>query len=453
MALSNSFFQSKFDAGIEKKDGQYKLTFQRVKIPLRDVEELGALESIEDGIGRKIDATEDEIIVTATESHELKPFEDLNKETLTEKLIFASNLIHFFANRQPSRDIPSCFPENIYFTPGFQPVFLHYGIKDSLPPTDYSAEEAMQQVKATIAFLFDPSNTFDTYLKFDFDSKAVRFVKNLFRCEDFQSLKRLVEKERIKEIAAERLSVRLPKRKNLAKNGIMIGSIVLLIPLIILTIYAFIIQMPRENLFQQSHEFFLESQYSNVVTSLNSVSYNSMPKVVQYELAVSYVKNEALTAAQQSNILNNVTLQSNLLYYQYWIQTGRGDTSGALNTARSLNDRMLIAYALLKEKAAVQANLSISGQTKQTRLQSIDSELKQYSDLMKSSSSSPVNSTTNTGSNSGTSGSSVTNADVTGNGSSQGISTGSSTGSSSGPSGSSQSQKKSGASSGSSGGK
>jgi type VII secretion protein EssB len=382
MALSNSFFQSKFEADAEFRDGQYTLTFQRAKIPLRHADELGALQSIHDGISRTVETTEDEIVIRSGDLSGLRNFSELSSEVMTEKLIFANNLIHFFATRSRSRLIPVCFPENIFFTSGFQPVLLHYGVKDSLPPISYEDEDALQQVKAVLAVLFDPSNSFDTYATFDFAVKTNRLVKDLLRCTSFHSLASLVEKERKKEIATEKQSVRLPKKQYRARNGVMIGSIAVLIPLIILTIYAFIIQMPRENLFQQSHELFLENQYSDVATTLNSVAYGKMPKVVRYELAVSYVKNEALTEAQRTNILKDLTLQSNALDYQYWIQVGRGAASGALDTARSLNDGTLIAYALIKEKAAVQQNLSMNGKQKQERLQSIDSELKKYSDQL-----------------------------------------------------------------------
>ncbi|MCO7127674.1 type VII secretion protein EssB [Sporolactobacillus shoreicorticis] len=379
MARSNSFFQSKFEADTEFRDGQYILTFQRAKIPLRHGDELGVLQSIHDGISRTVETTEDEIVIRSGDLSGLRNFSELSSEVMAEKLIFASNLIHFFETRRPSRLIPVCFPENLFFTSGFQPAMLHYGVKDSLPPISYEDGDALQQVKAVLAVLFDPSNSFDTYVKFDFAVKTNRLVKDLFRCTDFHSLSTLMEKERKKEIATEKQSVRLPKNQNRVRNGIMFGSIVVLIPLIILTIYAFIIQMPRENLFQQSHEFFLENQYSDVATTLSSVAYGKMPKVVCYELAVSYVKNEALTDEQRTNILKDLTLQSNALDYQYWIQIGRGQASGALDTARSLNDGTLIAYALIKEKAAIQQDLSMNGKQKQERLQSIDSELKKYS--------------------------------------------------------------------------
>lgn len=378
MALSNSFFQSKFEAEAEVQDGQYTLTFQRAKIPMRHVDELGVLQSIHDGINRTVESTEDEIVIHSADVPGLRRFTELTSETITEKLIFASNLIRFFEHYQPARLIPVCFPENLFFTTGFQPVFLHYGVKDSLPPLSYEEEAALQQVKAVIATLFDASNSFDTYVKFDFAAKSTRFVKDLFRCSSFHSLAALVEKERKKEIVTEKQSIRLPKKRNRTRNGMLIGSLAVLIPLLILTVYAFVIQLPRENLFQQSHEFFLENQYSDVATTLNSVAYSKMPKVVRYELAVSYVKNENLTDEQHNNILNDLTLQSNALYYQYWIQVGRGEAAGALNTARSLNDRTLIAYALVKEQRAIQDDLSMNGQQKQQRLQSIDSELKKY---------------------------------------------------------------------------
>ncbi|RYL87260.1 type VII secretion protein EssB [Sporolactobacillus sp. THM19-2] len=390
MPQEESFFQSKYEAQAEFKEGKYVLTFQRVKIPLRQADELGALGSIDDGVERKIETNEDEIVIIAGPEKTLRPFSDLKQETATERLIFASNLIRFFACYRNQRVIPSCFPENIFFTPGFEPVFLHYGIKDSLPPVSYQEEESLRQVKAVVALLFDPVHPFDTYLKFDFAAKTTRFVKDILRCTTFQSMSGLVEKERRKEIGEEKRSIRLPKKRNRVKNGVLTGTVVLLIPLIILTVYAFIIQMPRQDLFEQSHEHYLQDQYSDVVTVLDPVDEDQMPKVVRYELAVSYVKNEALTESQQNTILNDLTLQSNPLYYRYWIQTGRGETSDALNTARSLNDRMLIAYGLLKEKAALQDNLSMNGKQKQERLQSIDSELKKYNEILGSGESSPA---------------------------------------------------------------
>ncbi|MCL1631245.1 type VII secretion protein EssB [Sporolactobacillus sp. CPB3-1] len=380
MTLANSFFQSKFDAAAETKDGQYILTFQRAKLPMRHEEELGVLQSIDDEMTRTIKTTEDEIVICSESRSALKPFAELQSEVLTEKLIFASNLIRYFERYEPSRLIPVCFPENLFFTSGFQPVFLHYGVKDSLPPLSFEREDVLQQVKAVLAVLLDPSNSFDTYIKFDFAAKTNRFVKDLLHCSSFESLAALVEKERRKEIISEKQSIRVPKTRHRLRSGLLIGSVALLIPLLVLTIYAFVIQLPREDLFQQSHEFFLENQYSDVVSSLNAVDYDKMPKVVRYELAVSYVKNEPLTDEQQQTILNDLTLQSNAHYYQYWIQVGRGDATGALNTARALNDRSLIAYALIKEKSAIQDDLSMNGKQKQERLQSIDAELKKYSD-------------------------------------------------------------------------
>lgn len=397
MTLSNSFFQSGLDAEAEHKDGRYRLTFQRVKIPLRHVEELGVLQSIGDGVTRKVETTEDEVVITAAGNPKLRSFSELKTEMSIERLIFASNLIDFFENGERSLIIPICFPENLFFSCGFQPVFLHYGVRDSLPPVEFDEEKALQHLKAVIALLFDPSHSFDTYVKFDFATKSTRFVKDLFRCKTFHALAVLVENERKKELMVEKQSARIPRKRNSIKNGFLIGSIAVLIPLMILTIYAFAIQLPRENLFQQSHEFFLENRYSDVATVLNPVAYNNMPKVVRYELAVSYVKNESLTDTQHNNILNDLTLQSNALYYQYWVQVGRGDAGGALNTAKSLNDRMLTAYALIKEKLAVQNNMSMNGSAKAQQLQTINSELSQYQDITQAqnSSSGSGSSTTN----------------------------------------------------------
>ncbi|MFT8318599.1 MAG: type VII secretion protein EssB [Sporolactobacillus sp.] len=414
MALTQSFFQTAFDAEVEESDGQYLLTFQRVKIPLRADAELGALSSMADGMTRTIQTTEDEVTIQIEPAPDLKPFEDLKAETEIEKLIFASNLVHFFEHYPQSRLVPVCFPENLFVSPGFAPVFLHYGVKGSLPPLESAEGEALKHVKAVIASLLDPSETFDTYAKFDFVAKTTSFIKKIFNCKDFQTLARLIAKRRQNEVTAEKQSIRVPRKKNFIRKVLFICSLVLLAPLIAVTIYAYVIQLPREDLFENAHENFLGNQYSNVVTTLSPISFNRMPRVVQYELAVSFVENQNLNETQKTNILKDVTLQSNPLYYQYWIQTGRGDAAGALNTARSLNDRMLIAYALLNEQSAIQNNLKMNGAQKQARLQRIDGQLKQYRDLLKQQKTAPASGTNgeSTTTDTGTSGQSVESSDA-----------------------------------------
>ncbi|WKB36155.1 type VII secretion protein EssB/YukC [Terrilactibacillus sp. S3-3] len=108
---------------MKQEDRRHTLVFQRAKIPLRHVEELGVLQSINDGISRQVETTEDEIIITAQADPELQPFFKLNNEPYIEKLIFAGNLVHFFETDTYSRIIPICFPENLYFSAGLEPVF------------------------------------------------------------------------------------------------------------------------------------------------------------------------------------------------------------------------------------------------------------------------------------------------------------------------------------------
>ncbi|WKB37209.1 type VII secretion protein EssB/YukC [Terrilactibacillus sp. S3-3] len=200
--------------------------------------------------------------------------------------------------------------------------------------------------------------------------------------------------EKAKEIAEEKQSVRVSKKKNLVKNGLLVASVAVIIPLIFLTVFAYVIKLPRENVFQTSHELFLENQYSDVATALKPVAINDMPKVVRYELAYSYVKNESLTDGERSNALKRLTLQSNPLYFKYWIQNGRGDESGALDTARSLNDLDLdlTIFALIKEKQAVIENLSMDGKEKEKKLQDIESVLSQYESKLKKNQAAGTNS-------------------------------------------------------------
>ena len=70
-----------------------------------------------------------------------------------------------------------------------------------------------------------------------------------------------------------------------------------------------------------------------------------MPNTQKYELAYSYIQGLEFSDDQRKVILNNVTLKSDDLYLNYWIQVGRNDFEDALDTAKRINDSDLIIYA------------------------------------------------------------------------------------------------------------
>ena len=132
----------------------------------------------------------------------------------------------------------------------------------------------------------------------------------------------------------------------------------------------------------ESNRYFLEEEYSSVVDTLSKYNHDKMPKVVQYELATSYVVNESLTEEQRQNIQNTITLQSDRKYLLYWIDIGRGNYQDAIDHARLLEDRDLIVYGLLKLREDVKADQALSGAEREEELNKIEQEIDEYENEM-----------------------------------------------------------------------
>lgn len=103
-----------------------------------------------------------------------------------------------------------------------------------------------------------------------------------------------------------------------------------------------------------------------------------MPRVVQYQLAQSYVANEDLNMDQTANVQNTLTLQAEELYFQYWIAIGRGEHEEANEIARQLQDGELEMYANLKWRDAIRQDLSLSGDEREELLNDIQADIDRY---------------------------------------------------------------------------
>src|SRR5699024_10290165 len=123
---------------------------------------------------------------------------------------------------------------------------------------------------------------------------------------------------------------------------------------------------------------FYQEEYSSVIDTLHKSNHEKMPRIVQYELASSYIVNESLTEEQRKNIQGNITLQSDKRYFLYWIDIGRGNYQEAIDTARVLEDRDLIVFSLLKQREYVKTDPSLSGKEREDELKQIQQEIDEY---------------------------------------------------------------------------
>lgn len=74
----------------------------------------------------------------------------------------------------------------------------------------------------------------------------------------------------------------------------LLGTMIILVPLMFFTIYTLFFSQPRQDAYVESGESFLKQKYSEVIDRLENYDPKNMPYVVQYELAKSYVTYEPL---------------------------------------------------------------------------------------------------------------------------------------------------------------
>ncbi len=68
---------------------------------------------------------------------------------------------------------------------------------------------------------------------------------------------------------------------------------------------------PKQEAFINSQEHFLKNQYSDVITSLSDYKVEDMPKVVQYELARSYIIIDNGLMDDQREVILNIDYLTN----------------------------------------------------------------------------------------------------------------------------------------------
>lgn len=123
---------------------------------------------------------------------------------------------------------------------------------------------------------------------------------------------------------------------------------------------------------------FIKVDYSAVISELKNVDVDDLPYTQKYELAYSYIKSLDFSEDKEKVIMNNVTLKTEELYLEYWIEIGRGNADDALDIAKRLDDSDLILYAIAQEMENVRNDDSLSGSDRESQLDDLQSEYDKY---------------------------------------------------------------------------
>ncbi|MCM3093767.1 MULTISPECIES: type VII secretion protein EssB [unclassified Cytobacillus] len=375
---SQTYLEEQLEAVVETDHQSLTILFQREKIKADAAEELELLQAMESAIKRDIHLTEDELRLVLQIPSNYLTFSKLKKKDLRSRWIFSSQLLKLVKSHPYSRLHPVVCPENIVADESLSPHLLHYGVSESLPPYETNQEKLWMELKATIAAAVDGNRSFRDYLSLYETIELSPAARDVIKAKDESELSEVIRTNIEMLEKKDKEYVKVPQKKWKATRFSAWGLLIALLPFLAFSLYSLIFTQPKQAAFINSQEHFLKSQYSEVVSELSNYDIDQMPRVVQYELAQSYIINEALTEDQKENVQNTITLQTDPLYYHYWIHIGRGDAKEALDISRDLEDRDLILFALLKYREVVKADDKLESEEKQQKIDEIQAEIDEY---------------------------------------------------------------------------
>ncbi|MCK1994971.1 type VII secretion protein EssB [Peribacillus muralis] len=376
--MKSTYLERKIAAHMVKDDSGYIFVFQRANLSMQDPLELQLIHEADPVLKKHIEVTEDEVQIRVNSPASFFDFSSAREKNVLVRWLTSYQVVKKVRYHQLTRLMLAVCPENIVFDSSLSPHFLHYGVRDSLPPYEQNQDVLFQETKATISALVDGQQSFEEYLHYHQTLKLSNEVQSIWAAGTWDELSAVIQTRIDALEKEEKAFVHIPEKKWKTARYSLVGMVIALVPLLFFTIYTLFFSQPRHAAYVESGESFLKQNYSEVIDRLENYNPKKMPYVVQYELAKSYVTYEPLEGAGRKNVENAITLQTDSQYLLYWIYIGRGENEDAIDLARIMEDRELIMYGLINQKEQIKLDDKLSGEEKETQLKEVDTELSQY---------------------------------------------------------------------------
>ncbi|MFD0051708.1 type VII secretion protein EssB [Actinomycetes bacterium NPDC127524] len=375
--VKSSYLDKRIEAAVLRDDG-YAFVFQRARLKVKNELELQVLKDADNVLQKEIEVNDEEVRISVQVPETFVEFSEIKKKNELSRWLFSYQLIKKVqSGRSPRLHMVIC-PENIVLDSSLTPYFLHYGVRESLPPYEKNPELLLQELKAAVAESIDGQYTFEQYLSYHETLKLSSSVKSILTAGSLDDLAGFVQSHITELEKKERTVIHIPQKKWKRNRYFLIGGLIVLVPALVYTLYSLLFLQPREAAYVDSGKAFLQEKYSEVIDTLENENADKMPDVVQYELAYAYFVNEDLSDDQRKVLENTLNLQSDKKYYLYWIYLGRGENEKAIDIARSLRYQDLIMLGLIHYQAEIQSDDSLTGKEKEEKLKPITAEFDEY---------------------------------------------------------------------------
>lgn len=390
-----SYLEKQLEAALKFEQDKIVLTFQREKIKLANELEITLLQENNPFIEKNITLTEDELIFTYKKEPNFMTFGKLRTLDERSRWMFASKVLRFIMLHQSNRLHLIVCPENILIDESLTAYFLHYGVKESIPPYERNKERLWAETKAIIAAAVQPKYKFDQYIQFSKSIELSPVAVKIMEAKDEQELLTTIQDQLQLLEKEEKKYTKIAKTKWNWVRYSLIGLLLVLLPLGIYTGYAALVIQPQQEAYVAVQAPYIQGNYSEIIDQLAQYDVEKMPNVIQYELSLAYIVNETLTEEQKENVLKTITLQTDPDYFKYWIYIGRGQAEEALTVARQLEDLDLIMLALLHYEESIKADRELDGEEREQLLDKVQTEInevtKQLEELKEALESEDVN--------------------------------------------------------------
>ncbi|WP_367783998.1 type VII secretion protein EssB [Streptococcus pluranimalium] len=363
----------------EKEETNWKLALKRSDIKSHDLQPLSMLKLHHpDFLELGMTMDEDSVHFHYQLPEKGLSFEDCQKMALSEKLRLALNVLDLESVlKLPVTVI--LHPINLFITKNSQPMIAYRALEKVMVPDVLTTSDFIKQFKCYLVSLMTSNDFSDLYKGSLEVVKLPEFLETVKALDDVEDIRAFLisEYEKQKEREVSSLSLVSKTRHKIYKFAtiwLSALSVILMVPLI----YFVFIQNPLNTKLLDADTAFIKNNFSNVIDKLSNVPLDKLPYTQKYELAYSYIQGLNFSKEQEAVILNNVTLKTEELYFDFWIQSGRGENDDAIDISKRLESTDLIIYALEQKIEEVKSDSSLSGEERQTQLKDLQSEIDTY---------------------------------------------------------------------------
>ena len=271
-------------------------------------------------------------------------------------------------------------PENIYYDYNLIPYIAYRGIKEQMPPTEMNDVFLLRNLKSYIISLFQTQYNFTDLYEGNLENiTGNEFIMHIKNAETFNQLAEYLKQIYHQKTQEDKLKYqKVDKKKYTWSRQLSIWFGAALVIALAALIYFVFIRSPFQNRLLQADAYFVQNNYSEVVSTLNPVDHTDLPVTQKYILAYSVVQGQNFNEEQKKVILNNVSLKSDTNYLDFWVHIGRGDFEEAIDVAKKIGDYDLILYGLVQIREQIVNNPDLTGEEREEQLSQYENQYDEY---------------------------------------------------------------------------